>query len=570
MDRKTIIGYVLIVLVFLLWFQLAPKRQPTPPAKPPTTVGDSAAASLPSDSGAVNGALVPPISPPAEFDSAQDTALGFPPATDSLQIVVDTPFYRLAFSTRGAVVTSCRLKKYHGQVNGQVELVRPGAQENLNLLLYQDHLAIDFQDRGFAASRESLALGAGEKDSLVFIATSRSGARVAKTFIFSGDTYDFKMRVQATGMLALDAQYDLVWGSGMAFTEKPENIAQDLRYSKAYVFINKDLHTLKKSDRSSWQDGSNIRWVAQRRKYFEVAIIPQDGVHLTQWKLEADTTLVGKQIAASFGMGLRQSKVLEEQADEYTIYCGPIDKKLLSNVDPSLESTMNWGWAIIAPFSKAILWSMKGFHSFIPNYGLVLIIFSILIKVILWPLTHKSTKAMSRLSALQPKIKELQEKHKASPDKLNKAMMLLYKEQGVNPLSGCWPTLLQMPLLYALFIVFNSTIELRGAPFIFWIKDLSMPDVVAHLPSKILFYGPEVAVLPIIMGITQFLTSKMMITDPKQKFTVYFMPFFMVLIFNSLPSGLTLYYTLFNVWTYLQQLWLKKQGVISPAVPSKA
>jgi YidC/Oxa1 family membrane protein insertase len=125
-----------------------------------------------------------------------------------------------------------------------------------------------------------------------------------------------------------------------------------------------------------------------------------------------------------------------------------------------------------------------------------------------------------------------------------------------------------MPLLYGLFIVFRSTIELRRAPFALWIQDLSMPDYIAHLPFAIPMYGSAIAILPIAMGITQFLMSKSMITDPKQKMTVYFMPVFMVLIFNSLPSGLNMYYALFNLWSYLQQVMMKKQGLIPSPISS--
>ncbi|MBU1882166.1 YidC/Oxa1 family membrane protein insertase, partial [bacterium] len=128
-----------------------------------------------------------------------------------------------------------------------------------------------------------------------------------------------------------------------------------------------------------------------------------------------------------------------------------------------------------------------------------------------------------------------------------------------------WPTLLQMPLLYSLFIIFRATIQLRGEPFIFWITDLSKPDIIFDLPFSIPLYGAHVALLPIFMGITQFLMSKVMITDPKQKPTMYMMPFFMVMIFNNFPSGLTLYYTLFNLLTYLQQTYLKQQ-VAKPVV----
>jgi YidC/Oxa1 family membrane protein insertase len=146
--------------------------------------------------------------------------------------------------------------------------------------------------------------------------------------------------------------------------------------------------------------------------------------------------------------------------------------------------------------------------------------------------------------------------------------MQLYKDEKVNPLGGCWPMLLQMPVLIALFSVFRSTIEFRGAPFFWWIKDLSLPDVIATLPFSIPFYGNGFTILPLVMGVSQLLSMKLTVTDPKQKFQVYFMPVFMTLFFNTLPSGLTLYYTLFNLLTYGQQVWIKKQGTAETAVIS--
>ncbi|SVC47402.1 uncharacterized protein METZ01_LOCUS300256, partial [marine metagenome] len=162
------------------------------------------------------------------------------------------------------------------------------------------------------------------------------------------------------------------------------------------------------------------------------------------------------------------------------------------------------------------------------------------------------------MQALQPEIVKLKEKHKNNPQKLNQATMNLYKEHGVNPLGGCLPLLIQMPLLISLFQVFRSTIELRGAHFVGWITDLSAPDVIFNLPFSIPLYGEGFAVLPIIMGVTMFVQQKMMPTQAsgQQKFMSYFMTGFFVLLFNGFPSGLNLYYTLFNVLTILQQKYL--------------
>ncbi|HIB05369.1 MAG TPA: membrane protein insertase YidC [Candidatus Marinimicrobia bacterium] len=223
-----------------------------------------------------------------------------------------------------------------------------------------------------------------------------------------------------------------------------------------------------------------------------------------------------------------------------------------------IPSIMNFGIAPIRPISKGVLWLLKFLHQFIPNYGLVLVLFSILIKIVVYPLTKKSYQSTKEMQAVQPLVAALREKHKKDPAKLNKATMALYKEHGVNPLGGCLPLLLQMPLLFALFQVFRSTIELRNAPFFWWIKDLSSPDIVYNLPFSLPLYGDHIAVLPIVMGFTMFLQQKMMPTQAsgQQKFMSYFMTGFFILLFNNFPSGLNLYYTLFNVFTILQQKFL--------------
>jgi YidC/Oxa1 family membrane protein insertase len=221
---------------------------------------------------------------------------------------------------------------------------------------------------------------------------------------------------------------------------------------------------------------------------------------------------------------------------------------------------MDFGWAIVRPISKGVLWVLKSMHGFIPIYGVILIIFSVLIKLIVYPLTKKSYQSTQAMQAIQPEIASLKEKYKTNPTKLNQATMELYKKKGVNPLGTCFPMMLQMPLLFALFTVFRSTIELRGEPFVFWIKDLSAPDVIFYLPFKVPLYGDYVCALPILMALSMFAQQKMMSPQAasgpqaeQQKIMQYFMMGFFFLLFNSFPSGLNLYYTLFNVLTIAQQ-----------------
>jgi YidC/Oxa1 family membrane protein insertase len=241
---------------------------------------------------------------------------------------------------------------------------------------------------------------------------------------------------------------------------------------------------------------------------------------------------------------------------EFLLYLGPLEYDEIKTLSVDLDMVMDFGWSFIRPISKGVLYCLKEIHKLVPNYGFVLIIFSFLVKLIVYPLTKKSYQSTAAMQTIQPEINKLREKHKNNPQKLNQATMQLYKEKGVNPLGGCLPMLLQMPLLLALFQVFRTTIELRAEPFIWWIKDLSAPDTIIHLPLTIPIYGDQISVLPILMVISMFIQQRMMTPgaqQPQQKTMQYFMTGFFFLMFNSFPSGLNLYYTLFNILTILQQ-----------------
>ena len=209
--------------------------------------------------------------------------------------------------------------------------------------------------------------------------------------------------------------------------------------------------------------------MATRSKYFIASLFDDSG---GQFISSAISASFSKDELYSVYASLESNRVANT-----SLYLGPLEYDRIKNLGVNLESVMDFGWAIVRPISKGVLWVLKTMHGFIPNYGVILIIFSILIKLIVYPLTKKSYQSTQAMQAIQPEIASLKEKYKNNPTKLNQATMELYKKKGVNPLGSCFPMMLQMPLLFALFTVFRSTIELRGEPFIFWIKDLSAPDV---------------------------------------------------------------------------------------------
>jgi YidC/Oxa1 family membrane protein insertase len=233
-----------------------------------------------------------------------------------------------------------------------------------------------------------------------------------------------------------------------------------------------------------------------------------------------------------------------ERAISYQIYLGPQDYRHLEMVGLGFEKMVEYGWWIIKPFTKMILVVMLFMHRFIANYGVVIILFSIFTKVLFYPLTKKSLQASKDMQSLQPHIKELREKYKEEPKKLQEETMRLYKERKVNPLGGCLPLIVQMPVLWALFYVFQRTIEFRGEEFILWIQDLSAPD------------SPPV--LPIVMGLSMYVQQKMTpTTDPRMAPMQFIMPVVLTIVFINFPAGLVLYWTVNNIMSILQQYQMK-------------
>jgi YidC/Oxa1 family membrane protein insertase len=222
--------------------------------------------------------------------------------------------------------------------------------------------------------------------------------------------------------------------------------------------------------------------------------------------------------------------------------------------------SLGWAW-LIRPISEYVMLPIfTAIHYVVPNWGLVIIIFSILIKLAMHPLSKSQMKSMKKMQKLQPLMDELRTKYKDDPQKMNQSIMNLYKEYGVNPAGGCLPLLLQMPIMYALYAVFRGAIELRQANFVGWIKDLSIPDIIYHLPFKLPLIGiQDISGIAVIMGITMFIQTKMTTKDPRQKAMVWMMPIMMTFLFNGFPSGLNLYYAVFNVLGIGQQLLINKQ-----------
>ncbi len=575
MDKKTILAFLLIGVVFL--FVQSPLYQKYFFPDSYKKQGERKSGQITkTDALGASPAIDQPVGSEAISVLAEDatrSVLDPKDDTPAREIRVDTKLYTAIFSTRGGTLVSWTLKSYKKADGSLVSMLPSNSTGNLGIdfITREEGDTVHTGNWVFEANSTGDLVLNNDTRTLRFIHRIDDKHSVSKTFSFREGYYDFELEIalENFGSLVADKSYQLLAPNGLATTEK--RLSEDMYYAKAVIAAAGRINKYDKAKGILQKENGSIDWVAVRTKYFAYAIIPktQKAEYATVLGHEIARPEFGKDKLKQFGVGLGMPLTRESSKDRFTIFIGPMHDDLLKSYQVSLEKMMDMGAKIIQPFSIATLWTFKKIHSVIPNYGFVLIIFALLIKIITAPLTHKSYQSMKKMQALQPKMTELKEKYAKDPQRLNAETMKLYKEEGVNPMGGCLPILLQMPLLWALYIVFRSTISLRHEGFFWWIKDLSGPDTIYTLPFSIPMYGDSVNVLPILMGLTMILQQKMTVTDPKQKAMIYIMPIFMTLLFNNFPSGLNLYYTLFNVISIVHQQYFMGDSAKS-LIPSFA
>jgi len=414
----------------------------------------------------------------------------------------------------------------------------------------------------YSNKQDTIFLDSGSIDLKYSLSNADGLPLINKVVSFSANKYINEHYFEINNeMLDLSNSLELLWYGGLRPTEEKED--EDVVYGSGIISQAGETESVQtnNSDEVVVRDvfKGQTDWVAIRTKYFMSAIIAMNpGIYAT---LSGHNELFGNRnhtplYNASIGYPINVSTISTR------IYLGPLDVDHLSQADVSLDASMDWGFAPIRPISKGVLWVLKFMHHKLNlNYGFALLLFAVLVRLITGPLTKKSYESSQNMQKIQPEIKKVQAKYKGDPQRLNKETMALYKTHKVNPLGGCLPIMLQMPLLWALFMVFRTTIEFRGAPFMLWISDLSKPDVVLTLPFSVPLYGDGVAILPLLMGATLLLTMRMSSAtmDKSQKPVMYFMNGFFILIFNTFPSGLNLYYTAYNMLSFFQQRNIKNK-----------
>jgi YidC/Oxa1 family membrane protein insertase len=552
MDRNSVTGLALIALIMIVWLQFM-----SPEKKPLQTQSVKSGQTAPQ--AALNQAPSPPLTD--NFGGFAVSATG----TERL-LRVENDVFRATLSSKGATLKSFVLKKHLDGNKKPFNLVTSDVKGALSLLFQtREGKKIDTRDLYFRTlSTDTLHTITGKEVYRVrYHLDAAPGQAIDITYEFSGQSYKVGYDVKLTGFSNVISgnEYQLQWDGGLAYTEK--NREEESQNALASAYLGGSLVKLDASKDSQFyreEQSGEAKWIAVRDKYFVAAIIPQDrtaGIYLDGRKTAGnhfEDYLVALKMAVPSG-----GNVIENR---FGLFIGPLDYNIVESQKAGLEKIMDFGWDwLTRPFAEFIILPVFNWlNTFISNYGLIIIIFAFLIKLITYPLTMASTKSMKKMSALQPLLKELQDKYKDNPAKLQSEMARIYKEAGVNPLGGCLPVLLQMPLLFAMFYVFRSSIQLRQHGFL-WAKDLSVPDSILDFGFSIPMYGDHIAVFPILMAVTVFVQQKITPsaqTNDQMKIMMYMFPAMMLLFFNNMPAGLGLYYLMFNIFSVAQQFWINQ------------
>ncbi|MBI5820108.1 MAG: membrane protein insertase YidC [Verrucomicrobia bacterium] len=422
-----------------------------------------------------------------------------------------------------------------------------------------------------ADSNAVYTLTESARDRVVFTSDAVVGLRIVKEFALGNDyTLTCRVRIENNGKQAVetpafgvavgtagqldeldDATYVNAdyWGSGVSPTGRAQ-----VTYTPASSMLKEDVLTT-----------AGAQWAAVKNRYFALVLTPKDpagGFHAQKVELprmltpSASTAPVGAH--AWLLMGSVKVDAGASVTREFQLYAGPKEYTRLVALGNKQEEVMEFGW--FGRIAEALLWSLTTLYKVIPNYGIAIIIITIVIKLLFWPIQAMSTRSMKRMQELQPLIAKLKEKYPDDPQKQQQEMMKLYKEHKVNPMGGCLPLLAQIPVFIALYNMLRTVVELRGAKFL-WINDLSLPDTIFTIG------GLPINPLPLVMCATTLWQQKLTPTtsaDPTQQKMMMLMPLMFVFMFYSMSSGLVLYWTVQNLLSILQQ-WLALRDTKKPA-----
>jgi len=555
LDTRLLIAVVLSLAAVFAYQELVLKK--LYPPKEPTQQAMSAA--QPSPGGAEPA--TPGLPPPGFKSAPGETATAGAVAARTVEVETDDLIAQ--FTTRGARLRSLQLKKFHetaARNSPLLELIKPAAGGQLPLGLIVQTRSGGLDDRGLnyqTDALEHLVLHEGERRKLTFSATLANGLKVSKTVDLEGSGYVFDLDAAAAGA---PGEVQAI-GLNMSESLAPHQGYYDIPEIQALVNNKTAVDAEKALRKGPPPLKGKITYAGFGDRYFLTVFLPRnpdDGTVAMDYNgLEATATMMFSPKPVDGTVRLATQ-----------VYTGPKSLNQMEQVNPQLRRSIDFGWTGI--LALAFLRALKLFHYIAPNWGIDIILLTVAIRVAFLPISIKSQRSMMRLQRLQPQVEKMREKFKDDRDRLNREMVDLYKRNHVNPLGGCAPMLLQLPIFIGLYEALLNAVELRHAPFVGWIRDLSAPEclVIPHFPKLSFLPCGGIPVLVILMGLSTYLQQMMspQSPDPSQQRMMMLMPIVFTIMFLNFPAGLTLYYFCSNALGIAQQYFLNREfKQLSPA-----
>lgn len=543
-QARLFIAIALSFLVFFLWEVFFAEKPPEPQAP----VQENSEPRTP------NPEPRPPVQEPSQAGSEPES--GAPGADDRVPrtIIVNSQKYTVKISEKGAVFKSFVLRDYRERVEADSP-PKEMIPQTLNSGTLGGHTIPGLSHALWVADiRADTVDVLSQPKTITFSYTSPEGMVFEKEFRFSPDSYLIGLN------LAVKNRTDHLFQDSLSLgltRPLPGDSAAAYGFEGPSAYIDNRLEQIKiKNIKEKDTYTGEVKWIAVEDRYFISGLIPAVPDKAGTMHLSLKNDLVENQYLMPLSLGPGT-----EHKVGFTLFLGPKSLKLLKKLNIGLEKAIHFGWFDF--IAKPCLWLMNFLHDLIPNYGVAIIILTLLVKGILWPLGNKGYKSMNDMKKIQPLMAGIREKYKDDKALMNQEMMNLYKTYKINPLGGCLPMILQIPVFFALYRMLYEAIELRHAPFFGWITDLSAPDRLFHFNFSIPFMQPPfgIPVLTIIMGATMFIQQKMSPPpgDPAQAKMMMLMPLIFTFVFINFSSGLVLYWLVNNVLSIAQQYYISKR-----------
>ncbi len=572
MDRNTVLAIGLSTLVIIGGFTLQSKLFPSAPKGQETARVDSVKIED-SSSRELDSATVESITVTSDLpsDSTEKTT-----ATEKEETyVIETDLVRVTFTNRGGDIVSYQLKD-HLDKGVPVEMADGTANGNRAFSILLGGANGTPVDQLFSVKRISdTEIGFFRPMTVRKADGSEARFTLVKQYRFVPGEYLFELKVTVDGDRDLaglsfgDASYTL--RSSPRFGPDWDVKQDKYEYRKYFHLINGKKKTVTVNQGQSKAVSDKFTWTAVAGKYFTIVALPENFIQGVSYS----SSLASDGNANSQLMLVHQPIEGSRNTDVWRFYVGPRTDKQLAKYNIAVNNEFKIGDAkinemvessgILAPLEWLLKWFMELFYKLVPNWGVSIILMTILMRVVIFPLTKKSSEATHKMQEHAPKMQEIQEKYRGNPQKLNEELAKFYKESGYNPLSGCLPLLIQFPLIFAMYNLFNNYFEFRGALFIpGWIPDLSRGDSVMLFPFSLPFLGDNLRILPIIYVVSQLLFGKVTQTptgnqqNSSMKFMMYGMPLVFFFLFYNAPAGLLLYWTFSNILTLGQQIIINR------------